>query len=116
MSQLQEDRWQGAVEPDAAGQGACGPGAASGGVEPVAEQELPGGVPAPAALASGCAQGDHGGGAQAGPDRVQPDALRRGVHETGGGEVRPGGARATGAAVASPGTGAGLRAEAAGAA
>ena len=53
---------------------------AVGGVEPDAQQELPGRLPATAAVAAGGAQGDHGDGAQAGADRLQPDALRGRLH------------------------------------
>src|SRR5262249_60705375 len=86
-------------------------GVAPGGVEPDAQQELPGGVPAAAAVATGGAQGDHGGGAPAGADRVQPDALRRGVHEAGGGSLRGASPGAAGEAVTPASDGIRLRAD-----
>src|SRR5262245_6692332 len=109
VSELEEDRRQGAVEPDAPGQGPGGAGVAAGGMEPAAEQELPGGPPAAAAVAAGGPLGNHGGGAQAGADRVPPDALRGGVREADRGGVcgaSPGAART---AIATAGAGVGVR-------
>src|SRR5262249_30708276 len=76
--------------------------------EPATQPELPGGLPASAAVAAGCTEGDHGGGAQAGPDRVPPGALRPGVCQGDGGGVRGAGARAPGEAVTPSGEGGGL--------
>src|SRR5262249_59159648 len=59
-------------------------------------------------------QGHHGVGTQAGADRVQPAALRRGLREADGRGVRRAGAWAVGEAVTAAGGGAGLRAQAAG--
>ena len=86
-----------------------GAGVMPGGVGSEAEQELAGGVPASTAVAAGGAKGDHGDGAHAGADRVQPDALRDGVHEANGVGVRRASARAAGEAVAASGAGVGLR-------
>src|SRR5271165_896011 len=94
VSQLAEDGRQGEVEPGAAGKESRGAGAASGGVESDAEQQLPGRLLAAAAIAAGGAQGDHGDGAQAGADRIPPDALRGGVREADGGGVCGAGAGA----------------------
>src|SRR5262249_2444774 len=110
-SELEEDGREGAVERDAEGEGAGGAGVAAGGLEPAAQPELPGGLPASAAVAAGCTEGDHGGGAQAGPDRVPPGALRPGVCQGDGGGVRGAGARAPGEAVTPSGEGVGLRAD-----
>jgi Transposase len=63
VPQLAEDRRQGQVEPDAPGQEPGGTRLAPGGLGADAEQELPGGLPAAAALAAGGAQGHHGAGA-----------------------------------------------------
>ena len=53
VSQLEEDGRQGQVESHAQGQGPGGAGLAVGGVEPAAQQELPGRLPAAAAFAVG---------------------------------------------------------------
>ena len=58
------------------GKGRAARSLASGGLEPDAQPELPGGLFASPAVPAGGAQGDHGDGAQAGADRLQPDALR----------------------------------------
>src|SRR5205085_6755430 len=68
-------------------------------------------VPAGAAVAAGRAQGEQGGGAQAGADRVQPDALRRSVRQGGRAGVCRTGARTPGEAVGAAGPGAGIRVE-----
>src|SRR5215469_3613177 len=88
VSQLAENRRQGQVQPDASGQEPCGVCPAFGGLEPDAEQELPGCVPASAAFAAGGAQGSDGIGAQAATDCVPSGALRNGVCEANGGGLR----------------------------
>src|SRR5260370_36149809 len=111
VSELAEDGRQGEVEPGATRQEPGGAGAAFGGVEPGAEPELPRRLLAAAALPAGRPQGDHGDGAQAGADRVQHHALRRGLHEADRGGLRRAGAGTVREAVAAPGPGVGLHAD-----
>ena len=81
------------------------------GVVPDAEQELPGGVFTPTARPTGRAKGNHGGGSQAGADRVPPDEVWGSVHEAGGVSLRRAGAAASGEEPAPASQGDGLRAE-----
>src|SRR5262249_11880931 len=112
VSQLEKDGWEGEVECHAEGEGACGAGAAAGGLVPAAEQGGAGRLPASAAVAAGGPQGDHGGGAQAGADRLPPGALRGGLRQADGGGVCGAGEAASGETAQATGAGAGLRAEA----
>ena len=81
VSQLQEDGREGAVEPDTPRQGSGGLHVASGGVEFDAQSQLPQSALSTTAVKIGSSQSDHGDGAQAGPDLLHGDAVRRGVSE-----------------------------------
>ena len=81
VSELEENRREGAVERDPQGEKSCGNGVAIGGVVVDAQQELSRGLFASAAFAAGCSEGDHGAGSQAREDLLHGDAVRCGVSE-----------------------------------
>src|SRR5262249_41132342 len=111
MPQLEEDRWQGEIQPDPQRQKPRGRRPPAGGLEPDAEPELPGGLPAAAAGPPWGPQGDHGDGAQASPDYLYPPALWRGLHAANRSRLRRASAAAAGETAAAPREGVGLRAE-----
>src|SRR5271154_2733632 len=109
VSELAADGRQGEIEPYPPGQEPGGARLAVGGLEPDAESERAGRLPAPATVASGSAEGHHGHSAQVSADRIPPGALRGGLHEANGSGLRGAGTRALGEAIAPPGAGTGLR-------
>src|SRR4051794_40211689 len=88
MSQLEEDRRPGQVQPDAPGGEPCGAGAAAGGPEPAPQPGGPGRVPAADERPAGGAGGRDRDGAQAGADRLPGVEARDDVRASESGGVR----------------------------
>src|SRR5437762_58691 len=88
MSELEEDRWPGQVQPDASGGQSCGAGVAVGGPEPAPQPRGLGRVSAAEERAAGGSGGRDGDGAQAGPDRLPGVQARDDVRASESGGVR----------------------------
>src|SRR5437588_8798095 len=88
MSQLEEDRRPGQVQPDAPGGESGGAGVAVGGPEPAPQPGGPGRVPAADERAAGGAGGRDRDGAQAGTDRLSGVEARDDVRAPESGGVR----------------------------
>src|SRR5215471_12889620 len=116
MSQLEEDRWPGQVQPDASGGEPCGAGVAAGGAEPAPQPGGAGRVPAADEGAAGGSGGRDRDGAQAGPDRLPGAEARDDVRASESGGVRgpSEGEADQGAEAEGPPVGAGGRREAVG--